>query len=159
MNQESTLLVLKNCSIWTWDDKTTHQQPSGHVQDVSSLVINRLTGLIDRIDFKNEDHRIEEIKSSSFGVSKDTELVSSSLQVDNTTTTTVDLKGQLILPGLIDSHIHVAMVGESKYFLDLSTCFSIQELQVMVRQHVSRHPDLHWIQGVNWDQTKLGKSR
>jgi predicted amidohydrolase YtcJ len=49
------------------------------------------------------------------------------------------------------------MTGESRYFLDLSTCTSIDDLKSSISAHIINHPDLEWIQGVNWDQSKLGR--
>jgi len=72
-------------------------------------------------------------------------------------TNIVDAKGGLVLPGLHDSHIHVAMLGESRYFLNLIDCYSIEYLKEMLRKHLLLYPDINYIQGVNWDQTKLGR--
>ena len=63
---------------------------------------------------------------------------------------------QVIIPGLCDAHIHISLLGESQYFVDLSNCYSIDELKNILKAHIDLHPDLEWIQGVNWDQTKLG---
>lgn len=57
----------------------------------------------------------------------------------------------------VDSHIHVCSFAESQYFVDLSECYSIQQLVEKVKFHVEKYPDLPWITGVNWDQTKLGR--
>lgn len=71
--------------------------------------------------------------------------------------TVVNGNGCLLLPGLIDAHIHVALTGESQYFLDLSSCDSIEQLKMSLFNHSRQHPDLVNIQGVNWDQDKLGR--
>lgn len=63
----------------------------------------------------------------------------------------------VLIPGLMDAHIHVAMTGESRYFVDLSGCMSIEELQSAVRDHIAKYPDLTWIIGVAWDQTLLSR--
>ncbi|CAM9101259.1 unnamed protein product, partial [Ectocarpus fasciculatus] len=69
----------------------------------------------------------------------------------------MDAAGRLLLPGLMDSHIHVSMTGESIHFVDLKECLSIEQLVVALKTHISLHSDLSWIVGVNWDQTKLGR--
>jgi len=157
--QKSDLILLKNCRIWTWKQDTTHQHPTGYIQYISSLIINKTTGFIDKIVLTSQNNNtIDQVNSST----------TTAMLVDDANPLNeegkysqleniIDLKGQLVLPGLSDAHIHVAMVGESQYFLDLSSCFSIEELQMKIKEHVERHPDLDWIQGVNWDQTKLGK--
>mmetsp|Transcript_22235 Transcript_22235/g.49480 ORF Transcript_22235/g.49480 Transcript_22235/m.49480 type:complete len:193 (+) Transcript_22235:74-652(+) len=70
--------------------------------------------------------------------------------------TVIDARQQLLLPGLIDAHIHVAMLGESQYFVHLQHCESLQQLRDTLSQHCAAHPELPWVTGVNWDQTKLG---
>jgi predicted amidohydrolase YtcJ len=60
-------------------------------------------------------------------------------------------------PSYADSHIHIGLFGESQYFVDLSGCYSIEELQQAVIRHIAKHPTLPWVTGVNWDQTKLGR--
>ena len=69
----------------------------------------------------------------------------------------INANGRLVIPGLHDSHIHVEMLGESSYFVNLSGCDSIQKLQSVLSQHIVNHPSLPWIVGVNWDQTNLGR--
>lgn len=92
----------------------------------------------------------------------------------------INANGGLVLPGLmgtvhtdmhavhvplltvsqlarLDSHIHVGMFGESQYYVDLADCMSIEELQLKVAGHLAKFPDLPWVTGVNWDQTKLGR--
>lgn len=69
----------------------------------------------------------------------------------------LDAKGKLLLPGLIDAHIHVSMIGESSYFVDLSTCESIESLQSILAQKKEAFPDLPWIIGINWQQDLIGR--
>lgn len=64
----------------------------------------------------------------------------------------IDARNQLILPGLMDSHIHVSGTGESVAFLDLKECRSIEQLVSAVERHIAEHADISWIIGVNWDQ-------
>eukprot|EP01038_Epipyxis_sp_PR26KG_P013210 gene13210-17703_t len=69
----------------------------------------------------------------------------------------IDANRNLILPGLIDSHIHVGLTGESHYFVDLNDCYSIEDMQNKLKLHLLQYPHILWVQGVNWDQTKLGR--
>ena len=69
---------------------------------------------------------------------------------------TLDAGGALVLPGLMDAHIHVCMLGESQDFLDLKSCDSIEALQEAVARKRATH-DGTWVIGVNWDQGALGR--
>jgi predicted amidohydrolase YtcJ len=64
----------------------------------------------------------------------------------------LDAKGLVVLPGLMDAHIHVSGTGESLNFLDLKTCESIGQFQAMLKEHIAQHSHLKWVIGVNWDQ-------
>ena len=65
----------------------------------------------------------------------------------------IDAKGHILLPGLQDSHIHCAGLGESRYFVNLNGCTSIEELKERVTAHDSPGT---WIVGTHWDQDSLG---
>lgn len=68
------------------------------------------------------------------------------------TASTADAHGLLMLPGLMDAHLHVMLTGEAAYYLDCQGCTSVAQLVDKVREHCSAHPDLPWIVGINWDQ-------
>lgn len=70
-------------------------------------------------------------------------------------TSTFDLSGKLVLPGLHDSHIHVYSMGECLQYVDLNGCTSIDELKTRVQKHASDFPDSKWILGVGWEQDML----
>ena len=69
----------------------------------------------------------------------------------------IDCNNQLVVPGLMDAHIHVAMLGESKNFLNLKSCKSIDEMQQLLKSHCEKYKEISWIIGVNWDQTYFGR--
>ena len=68
-----------------------------------------------------------------------------------------DMKKQLVLPGLIDAHIHVASFGKSLSCVDLTGAASISELQARLRQYQHDHPTSKWIIGRGWEQEVLGR--
>ena len=63
----------------------------------------------------------------------------------------VDLKGKTILPGFIDSHIHLDELGLSLRILDLRGVKSIRELKEKLRDYASKSRS-QWIIGRGWDQ-------
>ncbi|GMH76695.1 hypothetical protein TL16_g07166 [Triparma laevis f. inornata] len=122
-------LLITNARVWQWQS-TNLTDISGSFVDLNILV---------------ED-----------GVITQTNSPSTPLELPSNTTT-LDYKNKIVIPGLIDSHIHVGMTGETKYFVDLSSCTSIESFKSVLKKHVEKHPHMSVIQGVGWDQEKLGR--
>jgi hypothetical protein len=64
---------------------------------------------------------------------------------------TVELKGAVVYPGLVDAHAHVPGLGMSKESLDLRGR-SKEEILGLVRAAAARTPEGEWIRGRSWDQ-------
>lgn len=62
-----------------------------------------------------------------------------------------DLLRACMLPGFIDSHLHVYHMGEAAHYVDLHGCSSIIELQYRVQVHASTSSGA-WIIGFGWEQ-------
>ncbi|MFZ9396842.1 MAG: amidohydrolase family protein, partial [Erythrobacter sp.] len=71
----------------------------------------------------------------------------------------VDGKGSVMLPGMIDSHVHVMGIGFGALTLDLSETRSLAEAQAKIREYAAAHPDRPWILGRGWNQEKWGLGR
>src|SRR4051812_5883940 len=69
-----------------------------------------------------------------------------------TATTTVDARGQTLLPGLIDAHGHVTELGFAALQLDLVGTSSLADLQHRLRDYAAAHPDARWVIGRGWNQ-------
>ncbi len=71
----------------------------------------------------------------------------------------VDGKGRYLMPGLIDSHVHVMGIGFGALTLDLSDTKSLAEAQARIAAYAREHPDRPWILGRGWNQEqwKLGR--
>jgi len=69
-------------------------------------------------------------------------------------TKVVDLKGQLAIPGFIESHGHFTGVGEMKLVLDLTTAKSWDEILAMVGEAAKKAAPGEWIRGRGWHQEK-----
>jgi hypothetical protein len=68
-------------------------------------------------------------------------------------TRVIDAKGATVIPGLIDSHVHLRGLGESLELLDLRLARSEAAVADLVRRAaVGRKPG-DWIRGRGWDQT------
>ena len=126
-NPPTTTTLVANGRCWQWHSSSTATAPGGSFTPLHLLIEN---GII--------------TKTSTTPISAPPQAK------------VIAAANQIILPGLIDSHIHVTMTGESKYFVDLSKCTSISDLKAAVLSHSKKHPDHSVIQGVGWDQEKLG---
>ena len=71
----------------------------------------------------------------------------------------VDGKGQLLMPGLIDSHGHVMGIGFGALTLDLSETTSLAQAQAKIAAYTAAHPDRPWILGRGWNQELWGLGR
>ncbi len=74
-------------------------------------------------------------------------------------TKVIDLKGKTVVPGFIDTHIHVADFGRLLMWIDLSEVDSIKKMQESLRRHVEKAPKGKWLLGRGWDQTRFAEKR
>jgi predicted amidohydrolase YtcJ len=74
-------------------------------------------------------------------------------------TKVVSLKGKTVVPGFIDTHIHVADFGRLLRWIDLSEAGSIKEMQESLRRHVAKAPKGKWLLGRGWNQTRFTEKR
>eukprot|EP00981_Chlorochromonas_danica_P011453 scaffold4011_cov197-Ochromonas_danica.AAC.35 len=125
-------VLVKNASLWQWDDERSKASKySGGLAKNQSLII--------------EDGYIR-------GVEEDSPLLTT-----DDFDTVIDAMGFAALPGLIDSHIHVGMLGESQFYIDLHECSSVEMLLETISSKLSSFDDLPFIVGFNWDQSLLGR--
>ena len=71
----------------------------------------------------------------------------------------VDGKGQVMLPGMIDAHVHVGGIGFAALTLDLSDTSSLEEALQKIAQFANDNPGRPWILGRGWNQEKWGLGR
>jgi predicted amidohydrolase YtcJ len=133
---KSTILV-KNATLWQWDEGKCGEIRAGHVVHKSWFAIDK--GII------------TDSSSNSMGSQE------KQPPPEVTFGSIIDVKHQLVIPGLNDAHIHVAMTGESNYFLNLKGCASIEDLIKNLSEHSAKFPKsiLPWISGINWDQVEV----
>lgn len=67
-------------------------------------------------------------------------------------TKVIDLQGAFVYPGFIDSHAHVAGLGDSRTKLDLVGTADKQSIVKMVQQAALTTAKGEWIRGRGWDQ-------
>ena len=69
-------------------------------------------------------------------------------------TNVIDLRGQLAIPGFIESHGHFTGVGDMKMELDLTKAQSWDDIVAMVGDAVKKAKPGEWIRGRGWHQEK-----
>jgi hypothetical protein len=74
-------------------------------------------------------------------------------------TKVINLEGKTVVPGLIDTHIHVADFGNCLLWLDLATAESIKELQSLLRDKAKQTLAGKWIIGRGWNQSRFKEKR
>ena len=71
--------------------------------------------------------------------------------------TRVDLQGAVVVPGLIDSHLHLLYGGLKLARPQLDNCSCASDVVEVLREHVAKHPvpSGAWLQGFGWDQERF----
>ena len=70
-----------------------------------------------------------------------------------------DGRGRIMLPGLIDAHVHVMGLGLAALTLDLSDTNSLEEALDKIRTFAAENDSRPWILGRGWNQEKWGLGR
>ncbi len=70
---------------------------------------------------------------------------------------TLDLDGQFVMPGFIDTHTH--MSGNPPWYIDLTKVRSIVEITSLVKAKAAALPKGHWITGYGWSEDVLAEQR
>ena len=68
----------------------------------------------------------------------------------------VDLKGKVLLPGFIDSHMHLLSYANSQRMISFTECRSIEQIVEKAKRHLnSGKIKGKWIEGRGWNQDKF----
>ena len=70
---------------------------------------------------------------------------------------TVDLSGQTLMPGFVDSHTHIS--GDAQRYIDLTDVSSVVEIQSLVRDKAALLGSGEWITGYGWSEDELVEQR
>ncbi|MEI4803545.1 amidohydrolase [Bacillus sp. FJAT-51639] len=65
----------------------------------------------------------------------------------------IDLKGKMLLPGFVDSHLHASETVNSLYSVNLVNVRTIEEYIQTVDKYAKEHSDLEVIHGAGWSNT------
>lgn len=69
----------------------------------------------------------------------------------------IDLNGQTVMPGFIDTHVHIS--GKAQRYIDLTKVSSIVEIQKLIREKAAQLPPGDWITGYGWSEDTLAELR
>lgn len=69
------------------------------------------------------------------------------------TTRVIDLHGSTVVPGLTDSHYHLAGVGAREMELNLEGTESLNQFLARVKERVDRSKPGEWVTGRGWIET------
>ncbi len=53
-----------------------------------------------------------------------------------------DVQGRTVLPGFVDGHMHLMLMGQSLNKLDLVQCGSLQDIRDTIKKYGNEHPEL-----------------
>lgn len=62
----------------------------------------------------------------------------------------IDLKGMTVVPGLMDTHLHLRDVGTAGYVVDLKAARSVSDAQELIRAFAATKKPGQWIRGTAW---------
>jgi len=71
----------------------------------------------------------------------------------------INLKGKTLLPGFIDSHVHLMYTGLSLLGVDLSTVQSIDEVLKKIKERAKITPSGQWILGYLFNEALTQEKR
>ena len=71
----------------------------------------------------------------------------------------IDLSGSIVMPGFIDSHMHLDSLGLNLNTLDLRGAKSIEEVKERLRKFITEASATEWIVGRGWDQELFAEGR
>ncbi|CAM5791374.1 amidohydrolase [Brevibacillus borstelensis] len=76
-------------------------------------------------------------------------------------TRVIDLEGKSLLPGFIDSHLHITIYGTNKLGVDCKArgIDSIEDLLEALREQASRTPEGKWVRACGFDENRMREKR
>ena len=71
----------------------------------------------------------------------------------------IHLDWRTVVPGFIDTHIHVADFGRFLLWMDLAAADSIKQMQNLLKKHLEKTPAGKWVMGRGWDENRFAEKR
>jgi predicted amidohydrolase YtcJ len=136
-SNESADILLTGGKVYTfaWDDPATDGAPAKNAPYSSAVW--------------KPDAEVVAVRGSRIlfvGSSRDAE------KYRGAKTQVIDLQGATVIPGLVDSHTHVAGLGEKQSRVDLTDVQTEEEAVARVVAFAAKVPKGEWIVGRGWDE-------
>ena len=71
----------------------------------------------------------------------------------------IRLRGKTVVPGLIDTHIHVVDFGRILNWINLENATSIRDMQNYLSERIGETPKGKWVTGKDWDHNRFPEKR
>ncbi len=83
------------------------------------------------------------------------------LELKGENTKVIDLKGRSLIPGFVESHVHMAIKGANSLAIDCRypQVKSIEDIKKLVAERAAITPKGEWIRGWGYDHSKLEEKR
>ncbi|MGZ5480910.1 MAG: amidohydrolase [Pyrinomonadaceae bacterium] len=124
----------------------THADKSALVADI--IIVNAKVQTMDRNQPTAEAVAIHSNRIVAVGSTTDIKKLAGS------TTKVIDAKGQLVLPGFNDAHVHFLSGGFQLASVDLRDANTPQEFADRIRNFAAKLPEGRWITGGDWDHER-----
>jgi predicted amidohydrolase YtcJ len=98
-----------------------------------------------------EPDRVEETVAVADGRVLRVDSAYESQFVTGAETTVVDLDGRVLLPGFVDAHTHMELLGQTQVHADLADTTSLDA--ALERLRTDADPDHEWVVGFGWDDS------
>ena len=149
MKTRTLLLSLITIAIMS-TDFTTHADKPAFAADL--IIFNAKVHTMDRNQPMAEAVAILGNRIVAVGSSQEIKKLAGS------STKQIDAKGQLVLPGFNDAHVHFMSGGFQLASVDLRDASTPQEFAERIRDFAAKVPEGRWITGGDWDHERWPKT-
>jgi predicted amidohydrolase YtcJ len=101
---------------------------------------------------QNENHLVESVYTEGNMIIKVGEMKELEHTYKESISEKVDLQGKTMIPGLVDSHMHLIGHGETLIRLDLSSLTSKEDVLIAVKKYSEQIEHGAWVIGEGWNE-------